>query len=69
MPGSFQPGYFTVPDTPFAGATVVDPDLGAVETATIGLANADFNGYLSLAGPVDGVSLTETGPGSGVYDL
>jgi hypothetical protein len=69
LPASFQPGYFTVPDTPFAGTTVVDPDYGAVETTTISLSGGDASGVLSLAGPIDGLSLTETAAGSGVYNL
>ena len=61
----FQPGFFTVPDTPFAGAKIIDPDFGARETVTIELPSS--NGGLSLASPVDGVSLAETSPG--VYAL
>ena len=57
----FIPGYFTVPQTPFAGTTIVDPDVGATETATITLPSA--NGTLSLASPVQGVGLSETAPG------
>jgi len=66
---SFQSGYFTIPDEPFVGATVVDPDHGAVETATVSLSAGDSNGTLSLAGPLGGVSLIETAAGLGVYDL
>jgi len=75
MPGTLQPGYFTIAQAPFAAVSVVDPDVGAVETATVTLSASpfggasDLNGTLSLAGPVAGVSLTETAAGSGVYDL
>jgi hypothetical protein len=64
-------GYFTVPLTPFAGVTVTDPDVGAVETVTLTVANAGFpsattpiNGTLALPAAIPGVSLTQTGPGT-----
>ena len=64
-------GYFTVPLTPFAGVTVTDPDVGALETVTLTVGNAGFpsaatpiNGTLALPAAIPGVTLTETGPGT-----
>jgi plastocyanin len=76
VPAPFITAYFTVPLRPLADISVIDPDVGAKETVTIGIsgtgapgASGDAYGQLSLATPVDGVSLTETAAGSGVYTL
>jgi hypothetical protein len=75
VPATFEPAYFTVPMRPLAGIIVADPDVGATETVTISLGSnafgttGDSQGTLSLSSPVDGISLSETAPGSGVYTL
>jgi autotransporter-associated beta strand protein len=64
VPPPFIKSLFTVPMTPFAGVSLTDPDVGAMETVTITIGGG---GTLSLANPVDGVSLTETS--TNVYTL
>ncbi|MDR3661464.1 MAG: autotransporter-associated beta strand repeat-containing protein, partial [Mycobacterium sp.] len=74
VPSGLLEGYWNVPLNPFPTATIVDPDLGAIETVTLTLQNAGAgttgsvgNGTLSLAAPVQGVTLTHTG--SDAYSL
>ena len=72
--GGFVEGEWNAPFAPLAGLTVTDPDAGAMETATITLADsggyggtllADGNGTLSLSMP--GITLTH--PASDTYTL
>ncbi|HEV2364217.1 MAG TPA: hypothetical protein VGS12_08485 [Caulobacteraceae bacterium] len=67
MPTSFVYGLFTKPLALFKGVGIVEPDFGAMVSVT--LTTSDASGPLSLAAPVDGISLTETSAGSGVYTL
>ncbi len=66
-------GYWTVPLDPLTGVSITDPDVGATETVTLtlsptGYGASDATGTLSLASPVQGISLTETAT-PGIYTL
>jgi autotransporter-associated beta strand protein len=62
-------GYWNVPIDVFSGVTIADPDVGAAETVTLSLSSyfSGDQGTLTLANPVQGISLTQTSPG--VYTL
>ncbi len=71
LPSGLVEGYWNIPETPFGGVTIVDPDAGATETVTFALssnwanpAGADGIGTLSLSPALTGITLTHTGAGT-----